>query len=123
MKKISAEKLANWYNWLILENCGCRSMPFYTDEGGKEYCFVMGFSRYYGDGWTIQTAVKHHSYNDAMACDFDIDFLYPSDENGEVFDNSFTVCSYDDFEELADYLNEQAAYILDDYEESDILSA
>ena len=40
-----------------------------------------------------------------------------SDENGEVFDNSFTVCSYDDFEELADYLNEQAANILDDYDE------
>ena len=122
MKKIDAKTLFSQYNWLILENCGCCSRPFFTDEEGREYCFVMGFSQCDED-WVINAAVKYHSYNDAMACDYDIDFLYPSDENGEVYDNSFTVCSYDDFEELADYLNDQAAYILDGYDESDILSA
>lgn len=92
--KIDGKTLKGWVAWLKDQDCGCchRAVGL-TDRHEVDVC--VGWHNY-GDGpkdkdyanWKICWKIGWQTFNNAMQCDFDIDFdmPYPCNEQGDVYD-------------------------------------
>ena len=93
--KIDGKTLKGWAAWLKEQNCGCchRAIGL-TDLHEVDVC--MGWHQYEeeaSDGkikpvWKIAWKIGWQTFNNAMQCDFDLDFEmpWPCNEQGDVYD-------------------------------------
>ena len=110
LMKLTGRLVKKWYHWLYTEGDGCCSICF--DSTGKyDYVVCMGWHHYddemvldkngnpvqgehgikYRPVWKIAWKIGRQTRNNAMQCDFDVDFEMPYDEAGDVDDTLETV--------------------------------
>lgn len=92
--KIDGKTLKDWAAWLKDKDCGCCHMKV-GDTAEHEVDVCMGWHDY-GDGpeekdyanWKICWKIGWQTFNNAMQCDFDVDFEMPGpcNEQGDVYD-------------------------------------
>ena len=104
LKEVTGKELKRWWEWLVREQVGCCSVHFASTEKYR-YCVCMGWQSGYGkaseeqwqdenekwrpafcppvdpkdeaDGWRICWKIGRQTHNNAMQCDYDIDFEMP----------------------------------------------
>ena len=108
LPKIDGKILKDWYEWLKAHDCGCCHMKV-GDTELHEVDICMGWHEYDEDDgpdepiklgkkivqtmkhkqvWKIAWKIGWQSFNNAMQCDFDLDFdmPWPCNEYGDVYD-------------------------------------
>ena len=96
LKEVTGKELKEWYKWLVHEKEGCCAVRFASTEKYR-YCVCMGWHHYddemvedghgnpvtgrcgvkYRPIWKIAWKIGRQTHNNAMQCDFDIDFEMP----------------------------------------------
>lgn len=110
-----ANELKQSVEWLWNNKCGCSHWHLLTDDKGREWSIVLGWSdgfdesdndRYFVDeGMAICSMIGYQEPNTIMQTDMDIDFLQPFDEKtGDVCDTNSAVSREEDFNQLAESL-------------------
>ena len=115
LKKINGETVKGFVQWLKSKNCGCCHFNIGdTDNYMMHIC--VGWHDY-GDGdkaddyqhWVIAWKIGVETFNNAMQCDFDVDFFMPDDGNGNVYDTLQEIEGDSiDWDALAAEMNETA---------------
>lgn len=156
LMKLTGKRIKWWYHWLHTEGNGCCSICF--DSTGKyDYAVCMGWHHYddemvldkngnlvqgehgikYRPVWKIAWKIGRQTRNNAMQCDFDVDFEMPYDnETGDMDDTLETIeCAvlanrrrglpysapqgYRDWNALAAYMRRQARRVFKDWKDKD----
>lgn len=109
LNKINSETVKGYVAWLKKENMGCCHFNV-GDTAHYQMHICVGWHDN-GDAYEIAWKIGIESFNNAMQCDLDIDFLMPWDEEtGEVYDTLQTIEGEDiDWDALANEMNEAAA--------------
>lgn len=104
LKEVTGKELKKWYEWLVREQAGCCSVHF-ASTGNYRYCVCMGWMSGYGpasdekwydkygwlrpafcppvspkeadEGWRSCCKIGRQTHNNAMQCDYDVDFEMP----------------------------------------------
>ena len=81
LKEVTGKTVKGWYEWLRANDCGCCSVYF---EGNDKYryCVCMGWHDNGTDEngkqqWVVAWKIGRQTHNNAMQCDFDVDFEMP----------------------------------------------
>ena len=111
LRKLTGKLIKWWYHWLHTEGDGCCSVCFDSTEK-YNYVVCMGWHHYddemvldkngnpvqgehgikYRPVWKIAWKIGRQTRNNAMQCDFDVDFEMPyDDETGDVDDTLETI--------------------------------
>lgn len=95
LKYVTGRELKEWWQWLDRKQEGCCSTCFAETENYRYYV-CMGWHDF-GDGpeeadyhnWAIAWKIGRQSHDNAMQCDFDVDFEmpFPCNEYGDVWDS------------------------------------
>ena len=94
-----AKELKQSVDWLMSEKAGCAHWHLLTDDDGKEWSIVVGWSdgfnenepMLFSDG-SFAICSKIGYSNGCMETDFDIDFDMPYDEKtGECYDTNSAI--------------------------------
>lgn len=112
-KKLASQLKEN-INCLWENKCGCCHWHLLTDDKGRRWSIVVGWSYgfgededgYFSDGaWQICSKIAYQEKDNAMQTDFDLDFTMPYDEKtGEVDDTCSAVSRSEDYNRLAEDL-------------------
>lgn len=111
-KEELSKQLKESVDWLWKNKQGCSHWHLLTDECGREWSIVLGWSdgfddsdndRYFVDeGMAICSEIGYQEENTYMQTDMDIDFLQPYDKKtGDVDDTNCAVSRNEDYDELA----------------------
>lgn len=107
LSKITAQTVKGYIEWLKAEECGCCHFKV-GDTENNEIDIVVGWNDF-GEKWGIAWKIGMQSFNNAMQCDMDLDFLMPYDtESGEVYDTLEGIDEGVDYNALAKVMNETA---------------
>jgi hypothetical protein len=110
--KVKGSDLKSDFEWLKFNGCGCCRHSIYDTDNNNMY-ILMGWHDT-GDGWEIAVKIGMQSFNNAMQCDLDVDFDMPYDkETGDVYDTLQIVDENEDWEALAEQLNEEAVKVVE----------
>ena len=102
VKKITLNELKEDIAWLDQRKMGCCHHVVATTDEGTDLAIVVGWEDGFdeapagtpgADGtWRICAKVAYQHANNAMQCDYDVDWLMPYDpDTGEVSDTSMEV--------------------------------
>jgi hypothetical protein len=100
LKEVTGEWVKSCYNWLQKEKQGCCSL-WYASTDKWCYCVCIGWHHYDDDMvktkwgvkycpiWKVAWKIGRQSHDNAMQCDFDVDFEmpFPCNEYGDVWDS------------------------------------
>lgn len=123
MSKITLEELESDIAWLNAEKAGCcHHVVAYTDAG-TVLAIVIGWSDGFeaapagtpnADGtWRVCAKIAYQHSNNAMQCDFDIDWYMPYNlDTGEVDDTSTEITAT---QANVDWLNDTAKRVWKDW--------
>ena len=106
-EKIDLEFLTSSIKWLNEQKCGCCYKKVAETDGGTGLFIVLGWSDGYdtapagtpnADGtWRINSKIAYQHSNNAMQCDFDVDWNMPyNPKTGDVDDTSTEVSATED---------------------------
>jgi len=97
LKELTGKKLKEWWEWLVREQAGCCSI-YFADTDKYRYCVCVGWhkvdvddgpgepvkvgkstlhTRKSHEEWRIYWKIGRQTHNNAMQCDFDVDFEMP----------------------------------------------
>ena len=119
IKDFSGKDLKECVDWLMREKCGCCHFHLLTDDKGRKWSVVVGWSDgfdddtdLYKDGtWRVCTMIAYQEYNNFMQTDFNIDFTMPYDEESGEVDNTChyigNITEVSDFNVVAEELKEE----------------
>lgn len=122
-KPFTLNELLEDIQWLNQQKCGCCYHTVDTTDGGTKLAIVVGWSDGFeeakegtpnADGtWRICAKVAYQHANNAMQCDFDIDWAMPyNQDTGDVDDTTTEVSGTAD--EVA-WLNEEASRVWEEW--------
>jgi len=124
-KAIKGKDLKGCVDWLMAEKCGCCHFHLLTDDKGRKWSVVVGWSDgfeeneedYFSDGtYQICTKIAYQESNNIMQCDFDIDFTMPyNEETSEVCDTCSSISRSVDWSELAEELLKEFKEVTDEF--------
>lgn len=128
MKEITKEQLAkgleDGVKWLWDNKCGCCHWHLLTDDKGRRWSIVLGWTEgydnsendtfYVDEDMAIAYKIGYEERNNAMQTDMDLDFLMPyNEETGEVDDTCSAVYRNENYEQLAEQLLEAFKRVTD----------
>lgn len=133
LKDVTGKWLRESFTWLVKEQAGCCSICFATNDT-HNYAVCVGWHSYdderQPDGtlkeiWEVAWKIGRQTTNNAMQCDFDVDFEMPYDrETGDVDDTCETIVvrggkpdGYKSWDDLAAYVRKTAKRVWDDWKE------
>lgn len=118
---ITGKELKKNFEWLKAQDGGCcwHKIGYKNDY---IIAIVTGWTCEGLDELVIATKVAYQSKNSIMQCDYDWDWMMPmiDAEFGEVYDSELVLSEDSDFEEVAEYINKDAKYILEHFEEGEL---
>lgn len=110
INKINGTTVANFVNWLRDNDCGCCHFNVFNTEKYLIH-IVIGWHNT-DDGYEIAWKIGMETRNNITQCDFDIDFIMPFDENGEVYDTVSLICNDENWDNLAKEMNKVAKEVV-----------
>ena len=133
LKEVTGSWLHESFAWLVKGQMGCCSICFALDSK-YNYAVCVGWHDL-GDGpkedgyhhWVIAWKIGRQTLNNAMQCDFDVDFEMPySEESGDVDDTLETIevaggkpVGYRSWADLAAYMRKVAQRVWFDWKEDE----
>jgi len=122
---ITLDELKHDIAWLDEKKCGCCHHLVARTDGGTELCIVVGWLDGFDEAekgtpltdgtWRICAKVAYQHSNNAMQCDFDVDWLMPyNPDTGDVDDTCEEV---DGTQFEVDWLNRQARRIWNEWKD------
>ena len=122
-EKIDLNFLVSSLKWLNEQKCGCCYKQVATTDGGTGLFIVLGWSDGYenapegtenADGtWRINSKIAYQHSDNAMQCDFGIDWCMPyNPKTGDVDDTSTEVEATED---EVKRLNDEAWRVWEDW--------
>ena len=110
-KKITGKTVAEFVKWLKEEDSGCCHFNVFNTEKYLMHICVGWHDT--GDGWKIYWKIGMETYQNAMQCDFDVDFIMPYDEEGNVYDTCTEIVEDEiDWDVLAEEMNTTAEAVV-----------
>lgn len=107
IKKINGETVKGYVEWLKSEDMGCCHFNIGDTENYQMHICVGWHD--FGDGYAIAWKIGMETFDNAMQCDLDWDFVMPSDDDGNVYDTLQEIMGDDiDWDALAAEMNETA---------------
>lgn len=109
LPKIDGKKVKEFVEWLKKEDMGCCHFRL-ADTNEYEMDIVVGWHNT-GDGWEIAWKIGMQTFNNAMQCDMDVDFIMPYvKETGEVYDTCEIInpTTDEEYDEIAAEMNRVA---------------
>ena len=129
LKEVTGSWLRESFAWLVKEQMGCCSICFSSDSK-YNYAVCVGWHDL-GDGpkennyhhWVVAWKIGRQTPDNALQCDFDIDFEMPySEESGDVDDTVEEIevdrikpVGYKSWDALASYIRKEARRIWRDW--------
>lgn len=119
INKINGNDIKNAVADLKACGCGCYHFHLYSTE--KHLMHICIGWHNLGDGpaekgysnWVIAWKIGMETYQNAMTCDFDLDFIMPYDaETGEVYDTCEEIDEGVDYNALAAEMNRIAPKVV-----------
>ena len=92
--KLFAKQVQDSVAWLLEKQCGCCHFKV-CDTALYEVDAVIGWHDI-GDGYVVAWKIGLQSFNNAMQCDMDIDFLLPWNEEGDCIGGATEICGEHD---------------------------
>lgn len=91
LKEVTGKTVKGWYEWLLKEDQGCCSV-YFADNDKYRYCVCMGWHASGTDEngkqqWVVAWKIGRQTHNNAMQCDFDVDFEMPYVSEAEAAAN------------------------------------
>lgn len=133
LKEVTGSWLRDSFAWLNAEQMGCCSICFASDSK-YDYSVCIGWHDL-GDGpkedgyhhWVIAWKIGRQTLNNAMQCDFDVDFEMPyNEETGDVDDTVEKIevdgrkpAGYKSWGALASHIRKEAQRIWYDWKEQE----
>lgn len=103
LKRLNGMTVKRWWEWLNDVQQGCCHLEYAQDDK-YVYSVCMGWL-----GDMIAWKIGRQSHNNAMQCDFDIDFEMPyNEESGEVDDTTAFLGDEFDWKEVAKDMKREA---------------
>jgi hypothetical protein len=107
LKKVSGDELKSDYEWLKKHGCGC-CFHHICDSHTKNMYHLMGWHDN-GENFVIAVKIGMQHFSAPSQSDFDFDFIIPFNERTEeMYDTLRVVDENEDWNALAEYLNNEA---------------
>lgn len=124
LDEITGDAVRKAHATLWTEGNGCWAVCFATDSR-HNYAVCIGWHDT-GDGWMVAWKIGRQTTNNAMQCDFDVDFEMPYDpETGDVDDTLDVIdpenggFNAETWDSLAKRIREEAARVWEKWKEVD----
>lgn len=76
LSEVTGRWLKESYKWLIANDCGCCHVAF-AESGTHRISVCVGWTADGPKTWKVAWKIGWQTFNNAMQCDFDIDFDMP----------------------------------------------
>lgn len=107
LNKVTGDDLKNDYDWLEKHGCGC-CFHYICDSHTQHLYHLMGWHDN-GENFEIAVKIGMQHFSAPSQSDFDFDFIIPYNERTEeMYDTLRIVDENEDWDALAEYLNNEA---------------
>ena len=123
MKKITGKQLKEAVEWLYENKCGCCHFHLLTDDKGREWSIVIGWSDgfdeneegdFSDEGFHICSKIAFQEWNAGMQTDYDWDFKMPCYPNSnDICDTSTDIARDVEWDSYAEFLNKEFKDVTD----------